>query len=250
MEKVSIWNEAQGKPRRAIWLTNTSGLTLDSGSFSVIDEEAFAGEGLMEPIRPQDRRLLSYATDLALTVSTNHGADRQPVTRVRNSRGSLIHTSETRERKTYTVRNTDERPRTVIIEHPVRAGWQMRSTTKPEETTSSLMRFRVEVGPKQTVSLPIEEARPEVATYALSSVTPDQIALFVRQKSMNPQIEEALGRVLAQKKVVSDLNAQSQQREREVELIFEEQQRLRENLKALKGRGRKGSDSTIHEATR
>jgi hypothetical protein len=37
-EKVSIWNERSGAPRpaRALWLTNSSGLTLDGGSFSVM----------------------------------------------------------------------------------------------------------------------------------------------------------------------------------------------------------------------
>ena len=53
--------------------TSRKGCCLDSGSFSVINDETFSGEGLMEPIQPQDRHLLSYATDLALTVSTLHG---------------------------------------------------------------------------------------------------------------------------------------------------------------------------------
>ena len=40
-EKVSIWNEQAGMPRpqRALWIANSSGLTLDGGSFSVLEEE-------------------------------------------------------------------------------------------------------------------------------------------------------------------------------------------------------------------
>jgi hypothetical protein len=57
-EKVSVWNEQSGlaRPQRAMWLTNSSGLTLDGGSFSVLEEETFAGEGVFEPIRPDEKR--------------------------------------------------------------------------------------------------------------------------------------------------------------------------------------------------
>jgi len=44
-----------------------------------------------------------------------------------------------------------------------------------------------------------------------------------------------LGKILAQKKVIADLEVQSSAREKESTKIFEDQQRLRENLKALKG---------------
>src|SRR5579862_1479467 len=42
-EKVSLWNPSLGsaRPLRALWLTNSSTLTLDGGSFSVLEDEAF-----------------------------------------------------------------------------------------------------------------------------------------------------------------------------------------------------------------
>jgi hypothetical protein len=55
-EKVSIYNETSGdpRPRLAVSLVNETGLTLDSGSFTVLDGDAFAGEGLTEVIRPKE----------------------------------------------------------------------------------------------------------------------------------------------------------------------------------------------------
>ncbi|PYV39123.1 MAG: hypothetical protein DMG06_24020, partial [Acidobacteria bacterium] len=125
VEKVSIWNEQAGLPRpqRALWLTNSSGMTLDGGSFSIIEEETFSGEGLFDPIRPDEKRLIGYATDLALNINSNLGSERQRVSRVRVSRGIMIQESEIREKKTYTIRNADTAPRTVVIEHPARAGY-------------------------------------------------------------------------------------------------------------------------------
>ena len=48
-EHVTLWSEKESIPFRAIWLENSSKLTLDGGSFSVFSEGAFAGEGHPRP---------------------------------------------------------------------------------------------------------------------------------------------------------------------------------------------------------
>ena len=236
-EKVSIWNDQSGmkRPHRALWLTNSSGLTLDGGTFSVLEEETFAGEGVFDAIRPSEKRLVSYATDLAVNASSKNSTEQQRVTRVRIRGGSMIQESEIRESKTYTFRNEDGKPRTMIVEHPVRNGYRLRTELEPAESTASWNRFRFPVPPKQTASLVIEETRPLEATYSLSKMSPDQVALFVREKSIDKTVEAALQRILAQKGVIADLEKKKEEREGEMNKIFEDQQRLRENVKALKG---------------
>jgi hypothetical protein len=236
-EKVSIWNEQAGmaRPLRALWLTNSSGLTLDGGPFSVLEEETFAGEGVFEPIRTGEKRLVSYATDLALNVSSRNTAHREQVSRVKVAAGVLTQSSEIREKKAYTFRNEDTVARTMIVEHPVRAGYELRNDVQPVESTPTWMRFRVPVKPKETVSFVVEEAKPLENTYALTDISGDMVLLFVREQSIDKTIEAALGKILAQKKVIADLEVQSSAREKESTKIFEDQQRLRENLKALKG---------------
>jgi len=236
-QKVSVWNDSAGLPRpqRALWLENSSGLTLDGGSFSVLEEEAFAGEGVFEPIRPGEKRLVSYAVDLAVNASSRTGSEPQRVTRVRVSRGVMTHISEVRERKTYTFRNEDSAPRIVVVEHPTRLGYELKSETQPAETTAGWMRFRLPVGSKQTASLAVEEGRPLVVTYTLSNLGSEQVALFIKEKSINKAVEDGLRRILAQKAVVSELQGEINAREEQTQKIFDDQQRLRENIKALKG---------------
>lgn len=236
-EKVSVWNEQSGaaRPQRALWINNSSGLTLDGGSFSVLEDETFAGEGVFEPIRPGEKRLVSYATDLALNTSSRIGSDQQRVTRVRVANGTMIHESELREKKTYTFRNEDSQPRTIIVEHPARSGYELRGDAQPSEITSGWMRFRLNVEPKQTASLMVEEARPLQVSYKVDSISKDQIAVFLSQRSIDRNVEEALRKVLAQKELVGGVSSQKSDRESEQEKIFDDQQRLRENMKSLKG---------------
>jgi hypothetical protein len=237
-DRVSLWSESLGmaRPLRALWVNNASPLTLDGGSFSVLDENTFAGEGLVDPIKPGERRLLSYATDLGLLVDTKLESEQQRVTRVRINRGVMTATSELREKKTYTVRNEDTTARTLVIEHPARPEFKLdENGPKPEEKAAGLYRFRVSVDSKKTEKLVVNEVRPLYTTYALSNVTNDQVDFLLSQKSINPDIEKALRGIVAQKNVVADFNAQMQSNQKATEQIFADQGRLRENMKALKG---------------
>jgi hypothetical protein len=237
-EKVSIWSESLGgaRPLRALWVSNRSSLTLDGGSFSVLDSNTFAGEGLVEPIKPGERRLLSYATDLGLLVNTREDSERERVTRVRIYRGTMTATSEDREKKTYLVRNEDTTPRMLVIEHPARREWKLREEgPQPEEKAPGLYRFRLNVEPKKTERLVISEAKPLYSRYELKAVTDDQIELLLLEKSINPEIEKALRVIVAQKNQVADFDGRIKAEQKALDQIFADQGRLRENVKALKG---------------
>jgi hypothetical protein len=237
-EKVSLWSESLGvaRPLRALWVNNASSLTLDGGSFSVLDSNTFAGEGLAEAIKPGERRLLSYATDLGLLVDSKLESTRERVTRVRMYRGTMTTTCEDREKKTYIVRNEDTTPRTLVIEHPARPEWKLREDgVKPEEKAAGLHRFRLNVAPNTTERLEVNEAKPLYTRYELNLVTNDDIELLLRQNSINVDIEKALRTITVQKKVVADLDGTIKEQQKAIDQVFADQGRLRENMKALKG---------------
>ena len=237
-EKVSIWNgtSGSGRPLRGLWLKNTSALTLDGGSFSVLENEVFAGEGLTDPIKPGERRLLSFATDLGLLVEAQTNSRPQHVTRVKIAKGVLTQMSELQERTLYTVRNQDEGTRTLVIEHPARPEWKLAKGAKePEERAPSTYRFKMEVPSKATASLPVEEARILQTTYQVSNLDTDQIALFIRNGTITPEMAQVLNKITAQKAVVANLEEEMENRQKDIDRIVEDQGRLRENMKALRG---------------
>ena len=237
-EKVSLWNAGLGtaQPLRALWLTNSSELTLDGGSFSILENEAFAGEGLTGSIKPGEKRLLSYAADLGVRVATNAQSDPQRVTHVRIAHGVMMQTCELREETTYTVRDDDSSSRDVIIEHPLRSGWLIIGDgPKPDETTSALYRFRVAVESKASAKLTVREAKPLETTYELTNLDDDEIKMLSQQKSMNADIEAAFRKIVEQKARVAALEDEISKHDDDTKKIYDDQQRLRENLKALKG---------------
>jgi hypothetical protein len=237
-EKVSLWSgtSGSGRPLRGLWLRNTSGLTFDGGSFSVLENEVFAGEGLTDPIKPGERRLLSYATDLGLLMDVGNITQPQHVTVAKISKGTLTQVSRLQERTVYTVRNQDSAARMLIIEHAARPGWSLAKGVKePEEKAPGIYRFRLEVAPKATSSLPIEEIRTLSTTFAVSDLNSDQIELFIKQGTINGEMAQALKKIMDQKAVVAKLEQDMEDRQKDIDRIVEDQGRLRENMKALRG---------------
>jgi hypothetical protein len=218
-EKVSIWNEDSKEIRRALWITNSSGLTLDSGTFNILDGDTFAGEGLIETVHPAERRLISYAADTALRITMDQEASTKPATHVRIAKGVMILTREQRDSRKYTLHNSDTEARQVVIEHPAREGWKLAEGPKPEETTASFLRFRVGVGPDKTEELKIEEYHPEDTEYELSDLDDNMVALIVQQNQITPELQEFFRKVLAQKNEVSNFEAQIKTRQAEVDSI-------------------------------
>ncbi|HKQ52944.1 MAG TPA: carboxypeptidase regulatory-like domain-containing protein, partial [Pyrinomonadaceae bacterium] len=109
--RVSIFNEAarRGRPMGGMLLKNTSQLTLEDGSLTVIDGNSYAGEALLERLKPGEQRLVSFALDLGTLVTVREEEDNSPVFAVRIVDGTLYARYYSREKKLYTLTNQTER---------------------------------------------------------------------------------------------------------------------------------------------
>jgi hypothetical protein len=237
-EKVSLWSgtSGAGRPLRAVWVKNTSPLTFDGGSFSVLDNEVFAGEGLTDPLKPGERRLLSYASDLGILVEAVQSSRPQHVTLAKISKGVLTQVSEEEQRTLYTVRSQEDSARTLVVEHPARPGWKLKnSAQEPEEKSPGTYRFRVGLAAKATSTLPIEEVRPVSAAYQIADLGPDQVQLFLKNGALSLEMAAALQKITTQKAVVQKFEQEMEDRQKDIDRIVDDQGRLRENMKALRG---------------
>ena len=225
-----------GTPLRALWLRNTSGLTLDGGTFSVLEEDAFAGEGILELLHPGERRLLSYAADKAVRVGRESPAGSRTTTRVTILKGVMAIHQEERDATTYIIHNADTAQRQVILEHPIRSGWKLvEEETKPEESSATHYRFRIAIEPGKTEKFSVKESRPEVMRIYLTTLTDPQLAAFVHEGTIKPAVEAELRKTMSKKFDVFNVEQEIKSRQQETELIDKDQARLRENMKALRG---------------
>jgi hypothetical protein len=238
VERVSLWNAASGSPRplRAVWLTNDTGATLDGGSIALMEGSAFAGEGLVEPIKPGEKRFISFAADLAGRVTASSEGGPRRMSRARIAQGVMTQLFEERATAVYTVRNEDAAPRTFVIEHPIREGWALaKGGPAPAESTATMHRFRVVVSPASTSTLKVEEVHPIETRVSVSSLTSDQVALVLRGRNVDVAAEPQLRAIVTQSQELSRMQAAVRDRQAEIVRITQDQERVRANLGALKG---------------
>ena len=235
-ERVSIYNEAnrRDRPMGGMLLKNTSPLTLEDGAMTVIDGDAYAGEALMERLKPAEQRLISFALDLGTLVNARAKEDREPTFLVRVVNGVFqAHYYQTSE-KTYTLVNQTDKPRVVYIEHPVHQDWELTSNTpKPDGKSARYYRFRVPLGPHEKVELPVKERRALMDAYALQNFSRQDLELFISRRYIDATTRDLLEKIIDLKSRMAATDARIQAIDREVTEISADQQRLRDNIKAL-----------------
>jgi hypothetical protein len=223
-------------PLRAVWLTNSTAATLDGGTFSVIDGNAFAGEGLMNSIASGERRLLSYAVDLGVVVSSTNDVPPGRITCVAIDKGVIRQQVGERDRMTYVVRNDNGESRDVVIEHRARdTGWTTDASVPAAEVTDEWIRYRITVGPQASASFTVDNSRSVETALTIETITDSQVALYVQDRLLTPALEAALREVLGRKERLAAVDASLASRRSEIEIIGRDQSRLRENMRALKG---------------
>ncbi|HEY5405143.1 MAG TPA: hypothetical protein VIK24_19885, partial [Pyrinomonadaceae bacterium] len=237
-ERVSIFNERSpsNRPMSGMLLKNTSSLTLDDGSLTVIDGDAYAGEALMERLKPGEERLISFALDLGTMVNVTNDEDRLPTYMLKVHDGVAATYYYNIRRKIYTLVNQTDQARVVYIEHPIGTdpGWQLASdTTKPDLKTAQHYRFRVTLAAHQKLEFPVIERKENYDAFNLSDFNRNQLDFFISQRYIDDQTRQVLEKLIDLKSQITRVESQLQEINRQAGEITQDQQRLRENIKTL-----------------
>jgi hypothetical protein len=253
-ERVTLWSRQQPVPLRALWVTNTSKLTLDRGSFSIVEDGNFGGEGLLEPIHPDEKRLLSYAVDQAVHVTLDPESNTSRITSISAAKGIVVLHSTQIAETTYVVRNAADEARTVVVEHPIRSGFALGSkgsdgtpAATPAETTPFVYRFRVATKPNETARLQVTETQPGETRYELTDSSDSQLQFILDQTGHNAAFEAALQPILAARRHVADMQELADTASSKLEALQADEQRQRDNVAALANADKTSRERFVHD---
>ncbi|HEY8559919.1 MAG TPA: hypothetical protein VIL74_05920 [Pyrinomonadaceae bacterium] len=235
-ERVAVYNEAarRDRPFSGVLLKNTTDLTLESGSLTVIDNNAYAGEALMERLNSKEERLVSFALDLGTRVEVSKDLSREPVRLVKFVNGNLqlqyFQTAET----LYEISNQTARPKVVYLEYPIQEGWELtENSPKPDYKTQSFYRFRVELSGMENKKVKILLRRPTADNYQLTSFSRNDLQLFVAQRYIDEATRVKLDKIIDLRLKIAEIQNRFASFNEEVDKIAADQKRLRENIEAL-----------------
>ena len=235
-QAVDLYNEKirAKNPLAAIRLKNTTGLTLEGGPLTVFQGGSYAGDALVKTFKPDEKRYITYAVDLGLHVNTKMGTKSEQVDRVIINRGVIRMRRGIIETKTYNLDNKNPRSKTVVIEHPFHANWKLLNKEKPIEITDNYLRFEVKVPGLKITKFSVREMRESWERIMISNLTPDQIIILARKEYLSESTQKKLEQIVALKSEIGNINRSLQAIQKERGQIFEDQKRLRENLRGLR----------------
>lgn len=235
-QSVDLYNEKirADNPLAAVRLKNSTGLTLEGGPLTVFQGGSYAGDALVKTFKPDEQRYITYAVDLGLRVNTKMGTKSEQIDRVIINRGIIRMRRGIIETKTYNLDNKNARSKTVVIEHPFHANWKLLNKEKPIEITDNYLRFEVKAPGLKVTKFSVREMRESWERIMITNLTPDQIVVLVRKKYLTENTQNKLQKIVALKSEVSTINRGLKAIQKERGQIFEDQKRLRENLRGLR----------------
>jgi hypothetical protein len=233
--KVSIYNQnVHAKhPLYGFRLRNATALHLSQGPMTVFDGGVYAGDARLEDLPPGQERLLSYAMDLKTEVEPVSEPEQRDLVTVSLRKGTLLTTHKAIAEKTYNIRNRDQKPHLVLIEHPFRADWQLASPSTATERTRDVYRFAVTVDPGPGTRLRVREEKPLQQSIALSDAGPDVLTYYMRATQVSEKVKQALQRVSTLRDKLDQTGQQRRRFEQQIQEISQEQARMRENMGRL-----------------
>jgi hypothetical protein len=233
--RVSIYNEAtQAKfPLLGVKVKNTSGMHLNQGPITVFEGSNYAGDARILDLQPNEERLLSFAIDLGTEVNPVPASDNGRLTIVKAVKGIIQTTTKLRETKTYTIVNRNDAERLVLIEHTVRNDFKLVDTDRPSETASDFYRFQVKVPAGKTEKQVVTEERILRSDMLLTNLDDNNIRIFINNPVTSAKVKDGLNNAMKLRWSMSKTQQEIQELQRQLNVITNDQVRLRANLKEM-----------------
>ncbi len=239
-EKVSIYNQRTlaKHPLNGAWLKNDTGMKMLAGPVTVFDGNMYAGDARIGNLAEGDRRLISYAVDLNMTVDPSQKSARR-LTAATIDRGVLSLKYLHRYQQTYAVKNKAEEKRTVVLEHPRQRGRTLIEPKEATEKTPKLYRFQFDLAVGKTVDFPVIEEQVHYQRVSLLQQSPDALLHYAKTGELSGEARQALQKAAALKRELTAAQQKLMALSKEKAQIESGQDRLRKNI------GTVGSNSTL-----
>lgn len=238
--RISIFSPSDGidHPMRGVELSNSSGQQLIPGPMTVFDGSAYAGDAQIAFMGAGDKRLLAYAVDLDVACAVTNDSSTALVS-VRILDGFIEETQKVRSSVTYAFKNKDAtRGRTLLVESPKSAGWDLVEPKKPASETAQVYRFELDVAADQGASLTVVQ---EITTRQRLAATAYDLPTLLAHASSgkaSSAVVDAMRKIAAMQSSIADVQRKMESDSAERQSISSDQERVRQNMGSIE----KGTD--------
>jgi hypothetical protein len=244
MERVSLYqSDTQAKhPLAAIEVKNNGDTGLPAGVLTLYEDSSllkgtsFIGDAQMPLISSGEKRLISYALDSKTTIDRE---DKSISSEDKfSAAGGVMRTSiKNRAETIYTIKAPEKEDRTVILEHPRMGGDYKLVTPAPDkvEMTNAYYRIRVAVKAGETLKQPVVLENEAWQSYSIIDLGTEQLMSYASgHGKLSPETRKVFNELAELRHAVDQIDQKIALLEQQRQVIFQDQERVRQNLESLK----------------
>ncbi len=224
-------------PLAALKLTNASGTSLPPGVLTLYQTAAagtdYVGDAQLATLPDAEARMLAFALDQKVLIDREDKAE-QRISKATLANG-VFKASVVDQRTTiYTIKGAAKEDRRVVVEHPRAAGWELVTPdSKNAEMTDTAFRIPFDVKAGATIKQTVTTQWPREEQQQLVDLDLDIVLAYAANEGLTPAQRAAFARIGEYKRSIDALDTQIENESEARDRVFEDQGRIRENIKAV-----------------
>jgi hypothetical protein len=243
-ELIYNGNKLKHHPLSIVRFYNKTGLTLEKGPVTIIDNGEYVGEGLL-PFTPNEAEaIISFAVDLGTIIKESQRVETSLFS-INIKQGYFLENIYEIQSTKYTIENKSPNEKMIYIEHNLLAGYEVFDTIEASELKVDFHRYRLDVKASETVTLIVKERKLIQKREALGSISYDNFSKFFNDKFLDNETFEQIkiyfekqNSITQMEKIYADLENRKNQ-------ITKTQEQIRKNISTLSTTG----DESKHRVT-
>ncbi len=222
------------RPMNALYLTNSSKLTLETGPVTFFEGSTSVGEGLLkQSLAAGMKEIIPYALETTCTVEPLVKRESRPVHKVSFANGTMVFRQFYVTETNYKCLNKSDKTHTFYLDHPRTGNYTLLEPSKPEEEIPGYYRFKMELAAGKTAEFKVIEQEEVASSIALQNLNTEQVSFYVSQPYFNKKMRNFLGEVKGIMEAIATQNRAYNDANQEYQRLVEDQRRFRENMGAL-----------------
>ena len=223
-------------PMVTLRIKNNTGMVLERGPVVVVDNGTYVGEAILPYTIPLGENHIAYSVDMSVNVIEDYSTKNE-FKSIEIKDGYMYRIEDETITVEYKIENKNKKPVELIIEHMKDPDYELVKTEKPIEETESYYRWKCYVKGKAQNKFKVRLGKSLRSSESIRTMSLSTAEWNFNKKYINKPTFEFLKEVIDLRLEIDKLDRSVRKLDEERKSIFDEQQRIRENLKSLSNSG-------------
>ncbi len=237
-ERELLYNRAKlpDHPVVALRFINSTGLTLERGPVTVVEDWDYKGEAVIPFTKDGSSVYVPFAVELGVRISERPSRDTE-TTGLNIKDAMFVFEQYEVSCLTYVIENTTTKPLSVMVEAPISPNWTLYDTPTPDVENATERRWKVSLPARAKTEFTTQQRMRTYRRENVRNVDYRQLQEYVSKGWLDEAIRSTLGSMLDEANAIQQANARIESLENDTEKLHKQQEQLRANLTTLQSTG-------------